>query len=123
MLFRSRPDFPGRFSTPPPHPESGDLPPPRPFIYTPLFYMDRKIGGGNNYQWHPQHGPIAIIRPSDGCGGMPFLWRWTTGTIFHEFGCYLGSVGLMYGFFVLLGGLTSMASRKAIGVACDVTGT
>ena len=45
-------------------------------------------------EWHPKHGPIAKIRPSDGVKGNTdplALGLWYD---FHEVGCHLGNVGL-----------------------------
>ena len=32
-------------------------------------------------KWPSGREPISKIGPSDGCGRMEFLWRWTSGTI------------------------------------------
>ncbi len=48
----------------------------------------------NLAKWPSKRGPIAKIRPSDGCGrdAVPLaVGRWYD---FHEFGCHLGNVGL-----------------------------
>ncbi len=45
-------------------------------------------------KWHSKRGPISKIRPSDGCkgDGVPLaVDQWYD---FHEFGGYLGNVGL-----------------------------
>jgi len=50
--------------------------------------MAEKLG-----KWRSKRGPIAIIRPSDGCGrdAVPSaVERWYD---FPEFGGYLGNVG------------------------------
>ena len=65
-------------------------------------------------EWPSKRGPITKIMPSDGCIGdtVPLaVGKWYE---FHEFGWYMGNVGLKFQGLPLVANAGSLISAKAL---------